>query len=155
MGNTAGVIFDLQRLGDALLRQGRRDEAEEALDRALVLETQVVAEQMAKQGKNPAEHRVISWSLPDLHFCREQYEDARRLYREKVDFWEQSAARPDNVDLGHLQMRLALADLHTGHRAEAREMYARAEKTYEREWGEDHPKIVAAREARASLSDSQ
>ena len=152
MGNTAGMIFDLQRLADALIRQGRRDDAEEVINRAIVLETQVVAEQMAKQGKEPGEHRVISWSLPDLHFCREQYEDARRLYAEKVEYWEKSVTRPDNIDLGHLQMRLAFAELHTGHPDQAREMYARAEKTFDREWGEGHPKIAAAREARESLA---
>jgi tetratricopeptide (TPR) repeat protein len=151
IGNLAGMIFDLQRLGDSLIRQGRRDEAEEAINRAIVLETHVVYEQMARQGKDPGEHRVISWSLPDLHFCREQYEDARRLYREKVAFWEKSVTRPDNIDLGHLQMRLALAEARTGHREEAIEMYRRAEKTFEREWGEGHPKVVAAREAKAAL----
>jgi len=153
IGNLAGMIFDLQRLGDSLIRQGRRDEAEEAINRAIVLETQVVHEQMARQGKNPAKHRVTSWSLPDLHFCREQYEDARRLYREKVESWEKSATRPDNIDLGHLQMRLALAEARTGHRAEAMEMYTRAEQTSAREWGEGHPKVAAARAAKAALMD--
>jgi tetratricopeptide (TPR) repeat protein len=150
-GNLAMMIFDLQRLGDSLIRQGRRDEAEEVINRAMVLETRVVHEQMARQGKNPGEHRVISWSLPDLHFCREQYEDARRLYREKVEFWEKSVTRPDNIDLGHLQMRLALSEARTGHQAEAIEMYTRAEQTFEREWGEGHPKVVAARQAKAAL----
>jgi tetratricopeptide (TPR) repeat protein len=151
IGNTAGMIFNLQRLGDSLVRQGRRDEAEEAIDRAIVLETQVVGEQMARQRKEPSQHRIISWSLPDLHFCRGQYEDARKLYQEKVEYWERSATRPDNIDLGHLQMRLAMSGEHTGHRAEALDMYARAEKTFEREWGEGHPKTAAARQARVSL----
>jgi hypothetical protein len=94
---------------------------------------------------------VISWSLPDLHFCREQYEDARKLYQGKVEHWEGSVTRPDNIDVGHLQMRLAMANLKTGHRAEALAMYARAEKTFEREWGAGHPKIAAAREAKDAL----
>jgi len=151
IGNFAGMIFGLQRLGDSLIRQERRAEAEEAIDRAIVLETRVVYEQLARQGKNPAERRIISFSLPDLHFCREQYEDARRLYREKVEFWERSVTRPDNIDVGHLQMRLAFAEARTGHRAEALEMYSRAEKTFERDWGEGHPKVIAAREAKAAL----
>ncbi len=53
IGNTAGMIFDLQRLGDALVRQGRRDDAEEVINRAIVLETQVVHQQMARHGKEP------------------------------------------------------------------------------------------------------
>jgi hypothetical protein len=104
---------------------------------------------MVREGKNPAEHHVISWSLPDLHFCREQYEDARRLYREKVEFWEKSVTRPDNIDLGHLQMRLAVCEERTGHRDAAIEMYTRAASTFAREWGEEHPKTVAARERKA------
>ena len=151
IGNTAGMIFGLQRLGDALVRQGRRDEAEETINRAIVLETQVVHQQMARQGKEPGKHRIVSWSLPDLHFCREQYEDARKLYKEKVEHWEKSVTRPDNIDLGHLQMRLAAANEHTGHTSEALEMYTRAEQTFAREWGEGHPKIAAAREAKESL----
>ena len=151
IGNKAGMIFDLQRLGDSLIRQGRREEAEEVLNRAIVLETEVVHAQMARQGKEPGTQRIIAWSLPDLHFCREQYEDARKLYSEKVEYWEKSVTRPDNIDLGHLQMRLAMSDERTGHRAEAIEMYTRAEQTFVREWGDGHPKIAAARQARAAL----
>jgi tetratricopeptide (TPR) repeat protein len=151
IGNLAGMIFDLQRLGDSLIRQGRREEAEEVILRAMVLETKVVHDQMVRQGKDPARCHITSWSLPDLHFCREQYEDARRLYREKVEYWEKSVTRPDNIDLGHLEMRLALAEAKTGHREEALEMHARAEKTFQREWGEGHPKTLAAGDAKAVL----
>jgi len=154
-GNIASVIFDLQRLADALIRQERRGEAEEIIHRAITLETKVVHAQLLSQGKNPAEHPVISMSLPDLHFCREQYEDARRLYREKVAFWEKQVTRPDNVDVGHLQMRLALCEAKTGHRAEAVEMFTRAESTFQREWGEKHPKTSAARAAKAALTDEE
>jgi tetratricopeptide (TPR) repeat protein len=150
-GNLGGTIFDMQRLADSLIRQERREEAEEVIQRAIALETRVVHEQLVRQGKNPAEHPVISMSLPDLHFCREQYEDARRLYQEKVAFWEKQVTRPDNVDVGHLQMRLALAEARTGHRAAAIEMYTRAESTFRREWCEGHPKAVAAHEAKAAL----
>jgi len=151
-GNGAAMVFVLQRLGDSLLHQGRREEAEEVIERAIQLETQIVNEQMARQGKDPGEHRVVSWSLPDLEFCRQRYEEARRLYREKVAFWESSVTRPANIDLGHLQMRLAVSEIHTGHLPEALEMYARAQSTFEREWGEGHPKAVSAREAKAALT---
>ena len=151
-GNLGMMIFELQRLGDSPIRQDRRDEAEETINRAIALETRVVHEQMIREGKNPAEHHVLSWSMPDLHFCRGQYEDARQIYRRKVEFWEKSVTRPDNIDLGHLQMRLAAAEAHTGHRAEAQEMYTRAEATFAREWCEAHPKVAAARAAKADLT---
>ena len=150
-GNLGMMIFDLQRIGDSLVRQGRTSEAEEVINRAIALETRVVHEQMIREGKNPAEHHVISWSMPDLLFCRAQYEEARNVYREKVAFWEKSVTRPDNIDLGRLQMRLAAAEARTGHRAEAIEMYARAEATYAREWCENHPRVAEARAARTEL----
>ena len=150
-GNIGGTIFDMLRLADSLVRQERRDEAEEVIHRAIALESRVVHENLVRQGKNPAEHSVISMSMPDLHFCRQQYEDARRLYQEKVAFWEKQVTRPDNIDVGHLQMRLALAEARTGHRAEAIEMYTRAESTFQREWCEGHPKAVAAGAAKAAL----
>jgi tetratricopeptide (TPR) repeat protein len=150
-GNIGGTIFDMQRLSDALIRQERREEAEEVIHRAIALETRVVHENLVRQGKNPATHSVISMSMPDLHFCRQQYEDARRLYQEKVAFWEKQVTRPDNIDVGHLQMRLALSEAKTGHRAEAIEMYTRAESTFQREWCEGHPKAVAAHAAKAAF----
>jgi len=154
-GNLGGTVFDLQRLGDSLIHQERRAEAEEIINRAIALESQVVHAQLACEGKNPAEHAVISMSLPDLHFCREQYEDARRLYREKVNFWEKQVTHPDNIDVGRLQMRLALSEARTGHAEEAIEMYTRAEATFAREWGERHPKAALAREAKAKLLSSR
>lgn len=151
IGNLGGSIFDLQRLSDCLVQQGRRKEAEEVIDRTIALETRIIHESLIRQGKNPAEHSIISMNLPDLHFCREQYEDARRLYREKVEYWEKQVTRPDNIDVGRLQMRLALAEDRTGHRTEAIEMYTRAESTYQREWCEGHPKAIAARDAKNAL----
>ena len=151
VGNLANMIFDLQRLGDSLIRQGRRADAEETINRAIALETRVVHEQMIREGKDPAQHAIMSWSLPDLHFCREQYEDARAMYREKVSFWEKSVTRPDNIDLGRLQMRLAFTEARTGHRDAAIEMYSRAESTFAREWCEGHPRVAEARAAKAEL----
>jgi tetratricopeptide (TPR) repeat protein len=150
-GNKAMTIFDLQRLGDALIRQQRREEAREVIERAIALETSVVHEQLEREGKNAGEFRITSMSMPDLHFCREQYEDARRLYREKVEYWEKQVTRPDNIDVGHLQMRLAFSEAQTGDATAAIEMYARAESTFQREWGESHPKAAAARMAKESV----
>jgi len=150
-GNLGMTIFDLQRLSDSLILQERRQDAEEVINKTIALETRVIHESLIRQGKNPAEHPVISMNMPDLHFCREQYEDARRLYREKVEYWERQVTRPDNIDVGRLQMRLALAEAQTGHRAEALEMYTRAESTFQREWCEEHPKAAAAREMKTTL----
>lgn len=149
--NPALQIFDLQRLGNCLLLQNRRDEAEDVINRAIVLETRVVHEQMIRDGKDPSQHHVISWSMPDLHFCRKQYHDAREIYQEKVAYWEKSVTRPDNIDLGHLQMRLAACEAKTGNMPEAIEMYSRAKCTFEREWCTGHPKAVAADEAKIAL----
>jgi tetratricopeptide (TPR) repeat protein len=150
-GNLGASVFDLQRLGDSLLHQERRAEAEEIINQAIMMEIKVVHAQLTNEGKNPVEHPVVSMSLPDLHFCREQYNDARRLYREKVNFWEKQVTHPDNIDVGRLQMRLAYSEARTGHAEEAIEMYARAEATFAREWGERHPKAALAREAKAKL----
>lgn len=150
-GNTAMMIFDLQRLGDALIRQQRREEAREVIERAIALETSVVHQQLEREGKNAGEFRITSMSMPDLHFCREQYDDARRLYREKVEYWEKQVTRPDNIDVGHLQMRLAFSEAQTGNVTAAIEMYARAESTLQREWGELHPKVAAARMAKEAV----
>jgi tetratricopeptide (TPR) repeat protein len=138
-GDLGRMIFALQRLGDVLIRRERRAEAEEALNRALELEARVV------------QNNAISWVLPDLHFCREEYEDARRLYREKVEFWQKSAKRPEDIELGHLQMRLGIAEARTGHPAEAIEMFTRAQATFEREWCSAHPKAAAARAAKSQI----
>jgi tetratricopeptide (TPR) repeat protein len=152
IGNCAAMVFVLQRLGDSLIQQGRREDAEEVIEGAIELETEIVKQQMVRQGKDPAIQRVVSWSRPDLEFCRQRYEEARQLYREKVVFWETSGTRPANIDLGHLQMRLAVSEIQTGHLTEALETYTRAQKTFEREWGEGHPKAVSAREAKAALT---
>ena len=90
-------------------------------------------------------------SMPDLYFCREQYDDARRLYREKVEYWEKQVTRPDNINVGHLQMRLAFSEARTGSVAAAFEMYARAEATFQREWCGLHPKVTAARMAKEAV----
>jgi tetratricopeptide (TPR) repeat protein len=154
-GNLAMMIFDLQRLGDALIRQSRRAEAEEVIERAIALETRVVHEQLRRSGKDPGTCNVVSMSMPDLYFCRQQYEDARRLYREKVQYWEKSVSKPDNVDVGHLQMRLALAEAGVGDAAAALDMYRQAAATFKREWSDNHPKTLAALAGAATLQAEQ
>jgi tetratricopeptide (TPR) repeat protein len=140
-GNRGGAVFDLQRVADCLILQERREEAEVEMRRAMQLETSIV------------KGNVISMCMPDLYFCREEYEEARHLYRVKVEFWETQPALPEQIDLGRLQMRLAQAEARTGHFAEAAEMFARAEATFQREWSAEHPRVMTAREARAALNE--
>jgi tetratricopeptide (TPR) repeat protein len=144
--NLAGAIFALQKLSDSLICQGRRGEAEEVVGRAMTIEKQLVRIQLAMQ-KDASGRPVISMCQPDLHFCREEYAEARTLYREKVEFWEGQASRPETIELGRLQMRLAQSEARTGHAAEAIAMYDRARATFEREWCEGHAKAAAARDA--------
>jgi tetratricopeptide (TPR) repeat protein len=141
-GNRGAMIFDLQRIADCLVCQERLSEAEGEMSRAMKIEAAIVK-------GNP-----ISMCLPDVHFCRGEYEEARRLYRVKVEFWERQPARPEEIDLGRLQMRLAFSEASTGHTAEAAEMYARAEATFQRDWSAEHPKALAARQARAALNEA-
>jgi tetratricopeptide (TPR) repeat protein len=140
-GNSGGMVFIFQKLADVLLRQGRRHDAEIVIQRAVALEAEIVHDS----------ERVISWTLPDLHFCREEYEKAAAIYRSKVEHWEKSAARPDSIELGRLQMRLAECEARLGRREQAVELYARAEKTFERDWSESHPKTARARAAKVEL----
>jgi tetratricopeptide (TPR) repeat protein len=132
-GNIGGAIFDLQRVADCLIRQDRRVEAMCEIRRAMDMEASIVK-------GNP-----ISMCLPDLVFCREEYEEARKLYREKVEYWQQQANVPEQIDVGRLQMRLAISEARTGHAAEANEMFTRAAATYEQTLGANHPKVAAAR----------
>jgi tetratricopeptide (TPR) repeat protein len=151
MGNDAGTILALQRIGDALVLQGRRHEAEDTIQRAVALESRVLEQQRIREGKLPSGNPITVMSLPDLYFCRGDYAQARRLYREKVAFWERQADRPDVIDVGQLQLRLAIAESRSGHEAEAMEMFNRAESTFAREWGGSHPKVMAARQAQMPL----
>jgi hypothetical protein len=96
-------------------------------------------------------HCRLYTSMPKLHFCREQYEDARRLYRTQVEQWEKVAKGPDNIGLGEMLIQLALAEVRTGHLEEAISAYEEAAAKFESEWCEGHPRAIAARKAKAAL----
>jgi tetratricopeptide (TPR) repeat protein len=149
--NLAGMIFDLQRLSDSLIRQGRRAEAEPVINRGIALEIRSARDYAANRGMNPDEYRLTATSLPDLHFCREEYEDARRLYRAQVEHWKAQVKRPDNIDLGRLQMRVALTEEKLGHLEEAINAHESAADEFEQEWCEGHLKAISARKAKAAL----
>jgi len=138
-GNIGGAIFDLQRVADCLIRQERRIEALCEIRRGLEMEAKIV------------KGDPVSMVQPDLVFCREEYEEARKLYRAKAEMWEREGNVPDMIDLGRLYLRLAVSEARTGHTAEANEAFAQAEKAYQRTLAEDHPKLTAAR---AYLADN-
>jgi tetratricopeptide (TPR) repeat protein len=149
--NLAGMIFDLERLSDCLLNQGRQAEAEKAIERGIALETRHAREFAIRRGLDPDRLVLTPTSLPKLHFCRGEYDEARCLYRRQVEHWGTQAKRPDNIDLGQLHMQLALAEARSGHVDAAIEAYEGAADAFGREWCEGHPKAVAAREAKAAL----
>jgi hypothetical protein len=68
-----------------------------------------------------------------------------------VECWRTVEKRADNIDLGDLLVRLALAEVQSGHLTEAIEAYEQAAVGFRREWCEGHPKAVAASKAKARL----
>ena len=145
------VAFDSQRLGHALIVQSRRDEAAAVLEHCAEIETRIVHEQLVREGKDPGTKQIISMSLPDIHFCRERWLEARPLYEEKVSHWEDCVTRPDNIDLGHLKVRLAACQSNSGDPSAAIGTCRRAVSTFEREWSAGHPKVAVAQAALAQL----
>ena len=143
-GNRASMIMELQTLGDLLLRQEDFDEAERVLKRSNETEVQVVHQSLSKQGKDPGTMVVISMSQPDVYFSRRQWAEALQAYTEKVVHWEKSLTRPDNVDLGHLQMRLGAVQERLDDTAGAIETYRYAACSFERDWTENHPRVAFA-----------
>jgi tetratricopeptide (TPR) repeat protein len=149
--NLAGMIFDLERLSTCLIQQVRQAEAELAIECAITVETRHAREFAFAHGVDPDQYLLTPTSLAKLHFCREQYEDARRLYRAQIEHWETVAKRPDNIDLGELHIQLALAEARTGHFEEAFDAYEKAAAEFEREWCAEHPKVIAVRNAKETL----
>jgi tetratricopeptide (TPR) repeat protein len=135
-----------------LMRQNRPSEALPLLERAVELETRSAREFAQKQGMAPDQYRVLTpTSLPALHFCRSEFGEAARLYGGQITNWKSRANRPGNIDLGYLNMQLALSEERQGHLEEAIRAYDEAAKEFECEWCEGHPKTVAARKAKAAV----
>jgi tetratricopeptide (TPR) repeat protein len=143
-GNKGWLIMELQTLGDALLRQEKFDEAETVLTRSNDIEKQVIHESLVRQGKNPGSTVMISMSQPDVYFSQRRWPEALKVYQEKVTHWERSLTRPDNVDLGHLQMRLAQVQAHLGDAAQAAQTYRHAAESFKRDWSDEHPRVACA-----------
>jgi tetratricopeptide (TPR) repeat protein len=144
LGNRGWLIMELQALGDALLRQDKFDEAEQVLTRCNDLEKQVIHESLVCQGKNPGASVMISMSQPDVYFSQRRWPEALKVYQEKVTHWERSLTRPDNVDVGHLQMRLGEVQAHLGNASAAAETYRHAAESFKRDWSGEHPRVARA-----------
>jgi tetratricopeptide (TPR) repeat protein len=149
--NLAGMIFDQERLCDCLMRQGRRNEAEPAIVRAVALETRSARGYAIARKMDPDKYLLTPTSLPLLHLCREDYEEASRLYRGQLGHWSTQPNRPGNIDLGQMQMQLAVTEERRGNIQDAVNAYAKAAEEFEREWCTEHPKVLAALKARATL----
>jgi hypothetical protein len=78
-------------------------------------------------------------SLPDLRFCQGEWDDARRLYQEKVEHFERLTS--PGIDVGHYQLRLAASLEQSGDAATAATYYRRAAETYRRAFCDDHPRV--------------
>ncbi|MCC6364226.1 MAG: tetratricopeptide repeat protein [Bryobacterales bacterium] len=144
IGNIGMMIFALQRLGEVLIQQARWNDAEEVIDRCVKLEVQVLRDELRRTGEQPDGSQILSMSLPDLYFSQRRFEDATRVYQQKVDYWEHTHVRPDSIDLGRLQTRLGIAQAMTGHYEGSVEMLRRAAETYRREWSADHPRVAVS-----------
>jgi tetratricopeptide (TPR) repeat protein len=131
-GNQARRLFTLQRLSEALLRQGNQPRALDIVEQCMSLEREFM--NRVNDGR-----QYILMSLPDLRFCQGEWEDARRLYQEKVEYFERLTA--PGIDVGHYQWRLAASLEHAGDHAGAAAFYRRSAETYRRSFCEDHPRV--------------
>lgn len=143
-GNDALMIMELQTLGEILLRQEKFDEAESILQRSNEIEGKVVHQVLSREGTNPSSRVVVSMTQPDVYFSQRRWAEALNVYQEKVVHWERSLTRPDNVDLGHLQMRLAEVQTRLDDQPAAIETYRHAAASLVKDWGEDHPRVAFA-----------
>ena len=143
-GDDGGLITELQTLGDVFLCQGKYEEAERIITQCTDLEKKIIHQSLLRQGKNPANATMISMSQPDLYFSQRRWQEALQVYEQKVVHWERQLTRPDNVDLGHLKMRLAAVLEHLGETAKAAETYRRAEESFRLDWTDAHPRVALA-----------
>ena len=136
-GNEARTLFTMQRLVEALLRQGNQSRALHVVQECSDRETRFMRNLAEREGGG----QYIMMSLPDLRFCQGEWEDARRLYREKVDHFERLTGSVPGIDLGQYQWRLAAAAEQSGDGTMAATMSRRAVETYRRQFTEDHPRV--------------
>jgi predicted negative regulator of RcsB-dependent stress response len=142
IGDKTLILMELQRLGDVFLRQAQFERAEQILLRACEVEREMTSEQLRRSGKNIAEYVITSFSQPEIYFTQKKWSEALPALEAKVSHWERAVTRPDNVDLGTLQMRLADVQGRLGNSAASIETYRRALDTIKRDWTEGHPRVA-------------
>jgi tetratricopeptide (TPR) repeat protein len=149
------MLFDLQRLSDALLDQRLFDEARSVIDRAVELERKVTVAGLQREGTDPGTVTITSMSMPDLSLAAGDWPQAEKLFQEKADYWSKMVTGPDNIDVSRYQFHLATAQREQGRHAEAIATLRRACDTVQRDFGADHPRRARALEKLASaLSDA-
>jgi tetratricopeptide (TPR) repeat protein len=144
--------------GDLCLDAGRYAEAEARYRKALEVNEGIGNRAMVTFDSQRLAHVLILQSRRDeaaivLEHCAEL---ETSIVHEQLVHWEKSLTRPDNIDLGHLQLRLAAREAASGDRLAAIETCRRAIGTFEREWSDRHPEAAgAARAAHAIFHEKQ
>jgi tetratricopeptide (TPR) repeat protein len=142
IGDKTLIVMELQRLGDAFLRQSQFEQAQQVLLRANDVEREVTSELLRRTGKDPTGYVMTSFSQPEIYFSQQKWSDALPAFESKVSSWERAVTRPDNVDLGALQMRLADIQGRLGDSQTSTETYRRALGTIRRDWTDNHPRVA-------------
>ena len=137
IANEARMLFTMQRLTEALLRQGNQNRALDVVEQCSALEDRFMRKLAEREGGG----HFIMMTLPDLRFCQGEWADACRLYREKVEHFERLTGDVPGIDVGQYQLRLAAASEQTGDAATAAVMCRRAAETYRRAFTDDHPRV--------------
>jgi len=146
------AIFPLQRLADALLEQeNTRGRRPTVIEHCVEIEKVFLASKHAGQNQPTA----ISMTAPTRALCEAISLPTRRLYDEKVRFFESSAANSSGIDVMRYQLHLAEAQQGQGNVEKARgDTYlrlCRAEKLF----GPQHPRVATIRRKLESIRSSE
>ena len=132
------AIFSLQRLSDVLLEKRDRDRALEVIEQCVEYEQKILSKANSNRG------RMISMIQPDLAMANGDYVTAERLFREKVEYWSQSANLSESIDLTRYQFHLAAAQRELGQHEAAAETLKNAYQLAKRDLGPQHPRTMRA-----------
>jgi tetratricopeptide (TPR) repeat protein len=143
------VLACLKRLGDALLAQRRYDDARAVIEKGIEFERRLLADTL--QPEETEQSTVIAMAIPDLALARRDFANAERLYREKVEFYEQSGPSLSDADLTRYQFNLATAQRELGRVQDALLTLHAAVESAERDFGSEHPRTEHARRRLAEV----
>jgi tetratricopeptide (TPR) repeat protein len=132
------AIFSLQRLSDVLLEKRERSRALDVIEQCVEYEQKILAKTNATTGS------MISMIQPDLAMANGDYVTAERLFREKVEYWSQSANRSQSIDLTRYQFHLAAAQQEMGRYEASAETLRNACQLAQRDLGPQHPRTARA-----------